>query len=167
MAVKRHLAICLSLLSLLVLWPSHFNSSAGAATERLYINTYGSDWGLWVRGHCLLEARDGRQVLELEEITLEPNRRYPQALEVAGFRLATSYLNVATGEPLPGRGATGPETAHLISLAPGEKQTVTGLVLELPQFSPPAAGELRLLLLQVVMASGTSFVVEVARDKGG
>ncbi len=161
MTAKRHAAIWLSLLSLLVFWPCL------AAAERLYINTYGSDWGLWVRGHCVLEERDGRQVLELEEVALEPNRRYPQALEVTGFRLAAAYLDRATGEPLGGRGATGPRSDHAVSLAPGEKQRVTGLVLELPQLSPPTAGELRLLLLEVVMASGTSFAVEVARADGG
>ncbi len=160
MAAKRHLGTCLSLLSLLVFWPS------SAAAERLYINTYGSDWGLWVRGHCVLEERDGRQVLELEDVALEPNRRYPQALEVAGFRLAATYLDAASGEPLGGRGATGPRTDHKVSLSPGEKQTVTGLVLELPRLAPPGAGEQRLLLLQVVMASGTSFAVEVARADG-
>ncbi len=161
MTAKRHAAIWLSLLSLLVFWPCL------AAAERLYINTYGSDWGLWVRGHCVLEVRDERLALELEEVALEPNRRYPQALEVTGFRLAATYLDRATGEPLGGRGATGPQSDHAVSLAPGQKQTVRGLILELPQLSPPTAGELRLLLLQVVMASGTSFAVEVARADGG
>ena len=161
MAAKRRPATGLLLVGLLALW------SPAAGAEWLYINTYGSDWGLWVRGHCLLEERDGRQVLELEEVALEPNRRYPQALEVAGFRLAASYLDVATGEPLGDRGATGPEAAHAISLAPGEKQTVRGLVLELPRLAPPRPGELRLLLLQVVMASGTAFAVEVTRTERG
>ena len=160
MAAKRHAATWLSLLSLLVFWPSP------AAAERLYINTYGSDWGLWVRGHCLLEERDGRQVLELEDIALEPNRRYPQALEIVGFQLATTYLDSTTGDPISDRGATGRQTDHAFALAPGEKKTVAGLVLELPKPSPPAAGELRLLLLQVVMASGTSFAVEVTRTDG-
>ncbi len=165
MAAKRHTAICLSLLSLLVLWPSPFVSSATAA-ERLYINTYGSDWGLWVRGHCLLEVRDDKLILELEEVALEPNRGYPQALEVAGFRLAVTYLDATSGEPLPDRGAKGPRSNHAVALAPGEKKTVAGLLLELPGLDPPKAGELRLLVLEVVMASGTSFAVEVARTEG-
>ena len=157
MAARRHAATGLLLLSLLALW------SPPAVAKRLYINTYGSDWGLWVRGHCLLEERDGKQVLELEEVALEPNRRYPQTLEVAGFRLAATYLDAISGEPLPGRGMAGPRTDHALALAPGDKKTVTGLVLELPRLAPPGAGELRLLLLQVVMASGTPFAVEVAR----
>ncbi len=161
MTATRHAAIWVSLLSLLVLWPRL------AAAERLYINTYGSYWGLWVRGHCVLEVRDEGLALKLEEVALEPNRRYPQALEVTGFRLAATYLDRATGEPLGGRGATGPQTDHALSLAPGQKKTVTGLVLELPRLAPPGVGEQRLLLLQVVMASGTSFAVEVARADGG
>ena len=160
MTAKRPTAICLSLLSLLVLcWST-------AAAERLYINTYGSDWGLWIRGHCLLEARDGRQVLELEAVDLEPNRGYPQALEIAGFRLAVTYLDATSGEPLPDQGVKGPRSDHAVALAPGEKKTVADLVLELPPVPAPGAGELRLLVLEVVMASGTSFAVEVARAEG-
>ena len=43
---------------------------------------------------------------------------------------------------------------------------MTGLALDLPRPAPPGAGETRLLLLQVVMASGTSFAIEVARAEG-
>ncbi len=160
MAAGRHAAAGLLLFSLLALW------SPPAAAKRLYINTYGSDWGLWVRGHCLLEERGGKQVLELEAVALEPNRRYPQALEVAGFRLAAAYLDSTSGEPLPDRGVAGPQVDLALALAPGDKKTVTGLVLELPRPAVPGAGELRLLLLQVVMASGTPFAVEVTRTEG-
>ena len=162
MALRRHAAKGLLLPGLLVLcW------SSLAAAERLYVNTYGSDWGLWVRGHCLLGTRDGQPVLELEEVALEPNRGYPQALEVAGFRLAVAYLDNGGAAARRDWEAVGPEVAHAVALAPGEVEIVSGVVLELPPLRPPGAGEVRLLLLQVVMASGTPFSVEVARVQGG
>ena len=162
MALRRHAAKGLLLPGLLVLcW------SSLAAAERLYVNTYGSDWGLWVRGHCLLGTRDGIPVLELEEVALEPNRGYPQALEVAGFRLAVAYLDNGGGAAPRDWEAVGPEVAHAVALAPGEVEIVSGVVLELPPLRPPGPGEVRLLLLQVVMASGTPFSVEVARVQGG
>ena len=166
MALRRHAAKGLLLPGLLVLcW------SSVAAAERLYVNTYGSDWGLWVRGHCLLGTRDGIAVLELEEVALEPNRGYPQALEVAGFRLAVAYLDAGldagSGAARREWEALGPEVAHAVALAPGEVEIVSGVVLDLPPLRPPGAGEVRLLLLQVVMASGTPFPVEVARVRGG
>ncbi len=105
-------------------------------------------------------------MLELEAVDLEPNRGYPQALEIAGFRLAVTYLDATSGEPLPDQGVKGPRSDHAVALAPGEKKTVADLVLELPPVPAPGAGELRLLVLEVVMASGTSFAVEVARAEG-
>ncbi len=140
--------------------------SAQAGAKRLYLNSYGSGWGLWVRGTCLLEQRDDRLILELEELTLEPNHNYPQAFEIAGFRLASVRLDAATGDRASEPPATGPQAEHPKSLAPGKKTLVEGLRLELPVGQPPASREVRLLLLQVVVLSGAAFEIEVTPLRG-
>lgn len=140
---------------------------AQAGAKRLYLSSYGSSWGLWVRGSCLLEERDGGLLLELEELTLEPNHNYPQAFEIAGFRLASVPIEKTTGDRKAVPPAAGPQAAHPASLAPGMKTLVTGLRLELPAGRPPASGDRRLLLLQILTPSGAAFEVEVTKLNGG
>ncbi len=141
-------------------------ASRAAASEPVYVNTYGSDWGLWARGHCRLEVRAGVEVLVIEAVALEPNRNYPQALDVAGFRLAAAYLDKTTGEPLGRRDAEGPRVDYAVSLAPGEKHVVEDLVLRMPRGRPPGAEEARVLVLQILVGSGSAFEIEVARTLG-
>ena len=139
---------------------------SSVAAEPIYVNTYGSDWGLWARGHCRLDLREDRVVLEIEAVALEPNRNYPQALQIGGFRLSASYLSTASGAALGGEGASGPRVDYAASLAPGQKHVVRGLVLEAPAGRPPGENEVRVLVLQIVMASGAAFAVEIARTEG-
>lgn len=140
---------------------------AQADPKRLYLNSYGSSWGLWARGSCLLEAHEGGLTLVLEELTLEPNHNYPQALEIAGFRLASVLLDAATGDRKAAAPAIGPRRDHAAALIPGQKTLVRGLQLELPSGQAAASGQVRLLLLQVLTPSGAAFEIEVTPIDGG
>ena len=140
--------------------------STAAAAEPVYINSYGSDWGLWARGHCRLEVRAEAEVLVIEAVALEPNRNYPQPLEISGFRLAAGYLDKTTGEPLGGQVASGPRVDYAVTLEPDEKHVVKDLVLRMPRGRPPGANEARVLLLQILVGSGRAFEIESARTGG-
>ncbi|MCG8594563.1 MAG: hypothetical protein MI785_09365 [Kiloniellales bacterium] len=137
--------------------------SVSSAAEPIYINTYGSDWGLWARGHCLLSARAEVETLEIEAVTLQPNRNYPQALEIAGFGLSAAYVNAATGEPLGRQAASGPRIDYAVSLAPDGKHVVEDLILQVPRGRLPGAKAARVLVLHIFMSSGSAFEIEVAR----
>ena len=141
--------------------------AVSAASEPVYVNTYGSDWGLWVRGHCRLEVRGEVEILVIEAVALEPNRNYPQPLEIAGFRLAAAYLDKTTGEPLGRQVASGPRVDYAVSLAPGEKHVVKDLVLRMPRGRRPGAKEARVLVLEILVGSRSAFEIEVARTLGG
>ena len=140
---------------------------AQADPKRLYLNSYGSSWGLWARGSCLLEETEGGLTLVLEELTLEPNHNYPQAFEIAGFRLASVLLDAATGDRKAVAPAVGPRRDHPANLMPGQKTLVRDLRLELPLGQAAFSEQLRLLLLQVLTPSGAAFEIEVVPIGGG
>ncbi|MDJ0943080.1 MAG: hypothetical protein QNJ30_06430 [Kiloniellales bacterium] len=152
-------------LLILGLATNHAGSMAEAA-EPVYINSYGSDWGLWARGHCRLDVRADVEVLEIEAVALEPNRNYPQTLEIAGFRLSAAYLDKTTGEPFGHQAASGPRVDYAVGLAPGEKHVVKDLILRMPRGRPPGANEARVLILQILVGSGSAFEIEIARTLG-
>lgn len=137
------------------------------SAERLYVNSFASDWGIWARGHCVLHDDGGRYRLEIEALDLEPNRSYPQTYEVSGFRLAYSYRDKGSGALAGDAGQSGLLTAHPLHLPPGETRTVTGLVLEVPRGRPPRAGEVLLLELHIVTGRGGYFTVAVGEFEGG
>ena len=72
--------------------------SAEANASALYVNNYGSGWGLWLRGHYFLRETDNGYVLEVERISLEPNREYPQSFKISGFKLAYYFQDRESGE---------------------------------------------------------------------
>ena len=132
-------------------------STITAAVDPIYISTYGSNWGLWARGHCLLDAWGELGILKIETITLEPNRNYPQFFEITGFQLSVYYVNKITGEPLEGKIANGPRIDYTVSLGPGQEHIVKDLVLKVPDSGLPDRQGVRVLTLNILLGSGTAF----------
>lgn len=139
---------------------------AAAPTEPFYVNTYASDWGLWARGHALRSETAESFRFEIEELTLEPNRNYPQTYEISGFRLAFTYRDKTTGDLAKAAGATGPRRGPFLKLFPNSKKAVADLALEVPKGRPPRAGETLVLELHIMTGNGGYLALEVGTIDG-
>ena len=138
-----------------------------AAGERIFLNSFGSTWGLWARCYCVIHDDAVRHRLEIEELSLEPNRNDRQGFEIAGFRLAYYYLDKETDAYLPGAGASGPALDHALSLPPGTHGTTKDLFVEVPRGDPPGEGETLVVELQIITRGKAYFGLVVGEFEGG
>lgn len=149
-----------ALLPLLLLSPRDTNASA------LYMNNYGSGWGLWLRGHYFLRETDSDYVVEVERISVEPNREYPQNFEISGFKLAYYFQDRESGEALERDSVAGPPAPYPATVMPSEPLIVEGVTVSIGKWAQLKAQEALILELHVVTTSGASIGVPVGEFFG-
>lgn len=146
---------------------SLIDSSSASAFEQLYVNTYGSDLGVWARGHCQLYGTVGKHRLEIEELSLEPNWNYQQSFSISGFRLAYSYRDKDTEEFVTDAGGAGPQMSRPLLLSANQKGLVKDLVLEVTRGRPPRSNEILLVELHIMISGGGYFTLVVRKIDDG
>ncbi len=132
----------------------------------LYLNSYGSGWGVWLRGHYFLRETGRDYILEVERISVEPNRSYPQSFEISGFRLAYFYKDRRSGEALERDPVTGPPAAYRAKLQPAQPLIVEDMTIAVGKSVRPGENETLILELHVVTLSGASIGVQVGEFAG-
>ncbi len=137
-------------------------ASARAEMETLYLNNYGSGWGVWLRGHSVLKETERDFVLEVERISVEPNRAYPQNFDISGFRLAYYFTDKESGETLEQDAISGPPTPYLAKLRPSQPLVIENMTIAVEKPVPPGSAESIILELHVVTTSGVSIGVKVS-----
>ncbi|WP_282604404.1 hypothetical protein [Pelagibius sp. Alg239-R121] len=149
---------CLSMaMGLLLVFATPNAAAAGA----LYLNNYGSGWGLWLRGHYVLKETENDYVLEVERISVEPNRAYPQSFDISGFKLTYYFRDKDSGEALDRDVVAGPPAHFPAKLRPTEALIVEGVTMAVAKTTQPNANESLILELHVITTSGASIGVAV------
>lgn len=141
-------------------------SPAEASASALYVNNYGSGWGLWLRGHYFLRETDSEYLVEVERISVEPNREYPQNFEIAGFKLTYYLQDRESGEALERDGVAGPPAPYPATVMPSEPLIVEGVTVSIGKRVKLKAEETLILELHVVTTSGASIGVPVGEFFG-
>ncbi len=136
--------------------------SARAEMGTLYLNNYGSGWGVWLRGHSVLKETEHDFVLEVERISVEPNRAHPQNFDISGFRLAYYFTDKESGETLEHEPITGPPTPYLAKLRPSQPLVIENMTIAVEKPLQPGSAESLILELHVVTASGVSIGIKVS-----
>lgn len=147
----------------MLLGPCWFSAATPAAAEVVYLNTYGSGWALWARGHSVRQDTGRTHVLKIRDLSLEPNHRYPQTFEIEALRLAYSYLDRTSGE-LVAPGNAGPPIPYKVTVSEGEKQVIENVTLEVPRGQAARDGEVVVVELHLVTRSGGFFVITVGEN---
>lgn len=136
--------------------------SPRAEMGALYLNNYGSGWGVWVRGHSVLKETDSDFVLEIERISVEPNRAYPQSFDISGFKLAYYFTDKESGTPLDQDIVAGPPTQYLAKLRPSQPLVIENMTIAVTKPVRTESAESLILELHVVTTSGVSIGVKVS-----
>ncbi len=128
----------------------------------LYLNNYGSGWGVWLRGHSILRETDHDYILEVERLSVEPNRAYPQSFEISGFKLAYYFKDKESGEPLDENSISGISTPYPAKLHPSRPLVVENMTISVMKPAPADFSQSLVLELHVVTLSGVSIGVKVS-----
>ena len=139
---------------------------ADTQASALYVNNYGSGWGLWLRGHYFLRETENEYLVEFERISVEPNREYPQNFEISGFKLAYYFQDRESGEALERDGVAGPPAPYPATLMPSKPLIVEGVTVSIGKWTQLKAEEALILELHVVTTSGASIGVPVGEFFG-
>lgn len=160
MKLRSVFLLCAALLPLLTAIPADLYASAR------YMNNYGSGWGLWLRGHYYLRETDSDYVVEVERISVEPNREYPQNFDISGFKLAYYYQDRESGEALDRDPVAGAPALFPATVLASEPLIVEGITVSIGKWAQLKAEESLILELHVVTTSGASIGVQVGEFFG-
>ncbi|TQV76175.1 hypothetical protein [Denitrobaculum tricleocarpae] len=137
-------------------------ASVQAEMGAQYLNNYGSGWGVWIRGHSTLRETEQDYVLEVERISIEPNRAYPQNFEISGFKLAYYFKDKESGEPLDESSVSGTSAPYPAKLHPSQPLVVENMTVSVTKPTQADFAQALVLELHVVTASGVSIGVKVS-----